>query len=80
MNSKIDNLRAQRAALDAAISAAKKAERQRARSAHREAVSNVIDRAIRSGLSIAQIEAALASLSAPKPAQTAHETGDVDHV
>lgn len=80
MTSKLDKLRAQRKALDTAIKIAEAAERAASRAARYRAISRAVDAAISSGATSSEIEAALASLRTPKPAQPAPETSEVNHV
>ncbi len=79
MTSKLDKLRAQRQALDAAIKIAEAAERAASRAARQRAIFRVVDQAIANGASTAEIEAAIASLTTLKLAQPMPETGVVNH-
>jgi len=82
MASKLEKLQAQRAALDAAIKAATRAERRRALAEQRLAISRAVDLAIKAGAGVPEIEAALAALCAqpttPIATQTVDKTPDAE--
>lgn len=84
MNKRLETLEAQRKALDSAIRAAKDALRKRALSERRKALSAALDRAIRSGVTVAEIEALFTTehgkTSAPSVITDNGSAGGASHV
>jgi hypothetical protein len=76
---KLERLLQQKAQIEESIRKAKDALRKRNISEQRKRMAHAIDAAMRSGVGMQEIEAALSNFRAPKPAQTTQQEGEVSH-